>query len=133
MEQDSKIDNAELSSESLKIPYLHGKWYRMFCEEMQVMHLLKSEMAVLKKEKHEYYSGRAHDEVYAENPLDMKVLKQDMDIYINADPEYQRLSMKLNTQQLKLDTIESFLKNINQRTFVIKNAIDFLKFRSGEN
>lgn len=131
MREDSKIDSAALDSESIKIPYLHAKWYDIFVEELRALKGIEQEYGRLVKEKTEYYLGKADDEVYKEKPLNLKILKQDLDVYLKADPDLMRLDSKRALQQIKVDTVESFIKSINQRSFNIRNAIEFMKFKNG--
>jgi hypothetical protein len=131
MEKDSKIDDTALDAESLKIPYLHSKWYSIFIDELRLLRGLEQEYNRLHKEKTEYYLGKADDEVYEKKPLDHKILKQDLDIYLKADDDLMKLESRKILQQMKVEMIESFIKNINQRTFIIRNAIEFMKFKNG--
>jgi hypothetical protein len=131
MEKDSKIDDTALDAESLKIPYLHSKWYGIFIDELRLLRGLEQEYNRLLKEKTEYYLGKADDEVYEKKPLDHKILKQDLDIYLRADDDLMKLESRKILQQMKVEMIENFIKNINQRTFIIRNAIEFMKFKNG--
>lgn len=131
IENDSVIDNANLDREALKIPYLHGKWYGLFIDESRLYRSLLSEFKRTKKFKMEYYLGKCPDEVYQEKPLDLKILKQDLDFYMEADEELISLEEKLNTQKLKVEMIESFIRSLNNRGYNIKCAVDFLRFKNG--
>ena len=85
----------------------------------------------LRKEKWEYFTGKADPEVYVEKPFDYKVLRQDIDKYIDADKEIIRIISKLNYFDVMLNYLDSILKTISNRSFQIKNAIDFMKFTAG--
>lgn len=131
IEQDSVIDQANLDRESVQIPYLHAKWYKIFSEELRTFHGLELEYKSVRKDKFLYYTGKAPDEVYVEHPLDHRILKGDLDTFMDADPELIRLQARIDLQKIKIRTIEEFLKQINQRSFNIRNAIEFMKFKSG--
>lgn len=131
MQQDSEIDGTALDSESLKIPYLHSKWYSIFVDEIRVLKGIEQEYNRLVKEKTEYYLGKADDEVYEQKPLDHKILKQDLDVYLKADEELMKIDGRRGIQQIKVDMIENFIKSLNQRSFNIRNAIEFMKFKNG--
>lgn len=131
MEQDSIINPAHLDEASLAIPYLHSKWYNIFIAELRILRGLDTEYNILLKDKMEYYLGKAPDTVYEEKPLHLKILKQDVDVYLKADPELVDIESKKNIQKIKVETVEGFIKNINNRSFMIKNAIDFRKFVNG--
>ena len=85
----------------------------------------------LKKEKWQYYTGKADPEVYIDKPFDHKVLRQDVDKYMDSDPELIKQLSKVEYYQVMIDYLDSILKNINNRTFQIKNAIEWQKFIRG--
>lgn len=131
MEQDSIIKQDELDKESIKIPYLHSKWYGYFIEEYRIYKGAEMRMNEYIRDKSEYYMGKAPDEVYLEKPLHKKILKQELDMYLNSDAEIQKVRGTLSIQKMKMDMIESFLKQISNRSFQIKNAIEFMRFKQG--
>lgn len=131
IQQDSKIDHADLDRESLKIPILHAKYYRIFMDEIKILKGLEREFRVLKLERIQYYTGKADEEVYKAAPLDLKVLKTEVDLYLDADPDLSQKRMNLEFQQAKVNMLESFIKNLSFRNNTIKNAIDFVRFKNG--
>ena len=52
-------------------------------------------------------------------------------MYLDADPELDKLQSKLVYQKEKINYLESILKSLNNRTFQIKNAIEWKKFTHG--
>ena len=69
--------------------------------------------------------------VYAEKPFNLKILKTDIDKYMDADPELVKLKQKVEYVSTVIDFLESTIKQISNRGFQIKNAIDWRKFTSG--
>jgi len=59
------------------------------------------------------------------------VLKQEIDTYIESDDMMIEAILKTSLQQEKVDYLEAILRQINNRGFQIKNAIDWNKFISG--
>jgi hypothetical protein len=51
--------------------------------------------------------------------------------YLDADEKLSTSSLKIDYYDTMLVYIESILKVIQNRTFQIKNAIEFMKFNSG--
>jgi len=131
IEVDSIIDNAQLDQESLKIPQLHGKYYKVFIEELRVLKGYDKDYNALKRDRTEYYLGKSSDEIYKEEPLDQKIIKQDLDLYLEADDKLSTLRAKRDMQKAKVEMVEGFIKSLNNRGFQIKNAIDFLRFKNG--
>ncbi|MDD5151794.1 MAG: recombination mediator protein UvsY [Flavobacterium sp.] len=131
MDEDSIIDASNLDIESLKIPMLHNKYYNIYIEEYKIFKALENSLKQLTKFKNEYYLGKCPDEIYQHNPLNLKVLKADVDNYIQSDQEIIDLNTKIIIQKTKVEMLDAFIKQINQRSFNIKNAIEFLRFKNG--
>ena len=131
IEQDSKINDAKLDQESLKIPELHSKYYNIFMDELRRMKLLESEYSRLKKDRVEYYLGLAQEDVYRAEPLHRKVMRQDLDLYLESDTKLADLKLRASMQRSKVELLEAFIKTLNNRNFLIKNAIDFRRFQHG--
>ena len=85
----------------------------------------------IKKEKWQYYTGKADPEVYIEKPFDHKVLRQDVDKYMDSDEDLIKVLNKIDYFQVMLTYLDSILKTINNRTFQIKNSIEWQKFIRG--
>lgn len=52
IQQDSKIDHADLDRESLKIPILHAKYYRYFMDEFKILKGLERDFRATKTRAH---------------------------------------------------------------------------------
>lgn len=131
IESDSDIDKSRLDNESLNIPKLHSKYIRMLAAERDLLRRLQQKMISLHKEKWEYYSGKAPAEVYRERPFNIKVLKSELDRYIDSDDEVIKLASYVSEQQDKVSILEDWIKQINGRSFQIKNAIDYIRWTNG--
>lgn len=132
-EQDSKIDRTELDSESLKIPTLHSKYYKIYLREKVQLKAEEQEYKQFFKLKHEYYTGKLSQEdleQYGWEPFQF-VLKNDIQVYIDADKQISERLLKLQVQREKVDLLQEIIKTLNGRGFLIKNAIDFIRFSSG--
>jgi hypothetical protein len=133
-EQDSKMDKTELGDESLKIPLLHHKYYKLFVEEGLLLKKLEQDYKSMYKLKYEYYMGVLDQETLTEmnwEPNSLKILKQDLSIYTDADQDLQRIQAKIDIQKQKLSFLESAIKTVSNRGYLIKNAIDWERFKVG--
>jgi hypothetical protein len=83
------------------------------------------------RQKWEYYGGKSSPEVYRDNPFDHKILKQDLPIYLESDEELIKLKQKVEYYSMCVDSCERILKQIQQRGWDIKNAIEWRKFVDG--
>lgn len=129
--KDFKLDDTELDSESVSIPLLHNKYLIHFNKFSLLLKKAEHEHKTMIKDKWEYYTGKAGPGVYKEKPFDIKVLKSDVYIYMDSDPELQRADQKFAYLNQIVKYLEQVLRGINNRTFLIKNAIEWKKFTSG--
>lgn len=129
--EDSYIDPDNLHLESIKIPSLHSKYFNIYNNLSLLRKKEENNFLELQKEKWLYYSGKADPEVYKQKPFDHRVLKSDLDKYLDADDELIRSNTKIEYYNIMLKFLESILKSIENRSFQIKNSIDFQKFIGG--
>lgn len=135
-QEDVKIDETELSRESLNIPLLHGKYLKHFSDERLKLRALKMKHKQLSTRLSDYYRGDLNNpEDLAElgrEPYEFKRLKQEVSHYVDSDSEMVQLNTKIAYQQELVDILEEIIKAINTRGYVIKNSLDFLRFTSGQ-
>jgi hypothetical protein len=133
-ELDCKIDRTELGEESLKIPQLHSKYFKIYSSERLTLKKLESDYKILYKQKYEYFNGNISEEELNENgwePFQLKLLKSDIPLYMEADSDLIKIKQRIELQQEKLDFLDSIIKSLTNRGFQIKNAIDWMKFTQG--
>lgn len=132
--QDCKIDETNLSRESSRIPELHNKYYNLYYREALKIRKLKSDLVELEKAKTEYYNG-SMDELELKDrgwkPFALKVLRNDLDKYIQSDKDIIELSLKISLHEERGKYLENIVRQINNRNFIIKNMIDWVKFQAG--
>ena len=130
-DEDSKLDQDELHVESTKIPYLHAKYYKIYNNLTLLKKIEENKLKQTKKEKWLYYTGKADPEIYIDKPFDHKVIRQDMDMYLGSDDDLIKIQSKMDYYQVMLNYLDSILKSITNRTYQIKNAIEWQKFIRG--
>ncbi len=131
-EEDSKIDSDNLHTESLNIPVLHAKYYNIYNNIILLKKKAEQQKKNIRHEKYEYYSGKSDPEVYIENPFPKKIRdKETLQKYLDADSSLSNISLKIDYYDTMLNYLESILKVIMNRTYQIKNAIEFMRFHAG--
>jgi len=133
-EKDLAIDDTELGNESTRIPQLHNKYLVIFHDERLVLRKAQADYRTLRKDKWEYYTGKMSPERLTElgwQPFQAKILRNDLDVYMDSDKDLSSLQVKIEYQQEKVDYLESVLKGISQRHWVIRNSIEWRKFTNG--
>ena len=129
---DLKIDDTELDLESIRTPQVHNKYLKIYTQSCLQLKRVRDERKVLYRDKWEYYTGKSAPEVYQAKPFDLKILKVDVGIYIDADTEYQEIGQKEAYLEKMVDYLERVLKEINNRNWNIRNTIEWKKFLHGE-
>lgn len=129
---DLKI-GTDLHHEASRTPILHNHYNVLLLELSKILSKKMIIYKKLHKEKWEYYSGKASNEVYQEKPFPKKILRADLHQYIETDDALNVVLEEIEELKNKQRFVEETLKQINQRTFHIKNAIDYLRFINGEN
>lgn len=132
--KDANIDKTELADEAIKIPKLHHKYFQTYSSERLLLKKFESDMKALKLAKYEFYTQGPSDESRAkgwEMPARGMILKQEMPMYLEGDKDIIELSLKIGYQQEKIEVLESIIKNLNNRGFLIKDAIEWIKFTMG--
>ena len=135
IERDTKIDPLELDLESLKIPQLHGKYLNFLLDERLALSQIQADSATVLRTKWEYYTGKmSREEMEAKEwePFTLKILRQDLDLYINSDADVVRSRQKVLYQQEKIALLEEIVKELNNRHWKIRNAVEWRKFCNGQ-
>ena len=129
---DSVLDDDLHDNDSLKIPQLHMK-YMEFHNTFSLMKKEREiEMKRLIKDKWLYYKGKAPATVYKEMPFDLKLTtKEELTMFIEADEDISKLQYKIDYIEQVLFFLDGVLRMINNRTYHIKNAIEWKRFQNG--
>ena len=131
-EKDAKIDRDNLHDESLNIPSLHAKYFQIYNTIFLLRKKAEQQRKNIRHERYEYFSGKADPDVYIQNPFPKKIRDKDtMTKYLDADVKLSNASLKIEYYDTMLTYLESILKVIQNRTYQIKNAIEWQKFQSG--
>jgi hypothetical protein len=131
-EKDSHIDIDNLHEESLKVPVLHAKYYEIYNNLVLLKTKAEQQRKNIRHERYEYYSGKSDPDVYVKDPFPKKVRDKDaMQKYLDADEKLSTVSMKIEYYQVMINYIDSILKQVSNRTYQIKNSIEFLRFSAG--
>ena len=131
-EKDAKIDRDNLHDESLNIPSLHAKYFQIYNTIFLLRKKAEQQRKNIRHERYEYFSGKADPDVYIQNPFPKKIRDKDtMTKYFDADEKLSNASLKIEYYDTMLTYLESILKVIQNRTYQIKNAIEFMRFNAG--
>ena len=132
VENDLRIDDTELDLESIRTPQIHNKYLKLYTSHSLQLKKLQDDRKILYRLKWEYYTGKAPPDIYMKDPFDLKVLKADVGIYLEADGELQQIGQKIEYQTQIVNYLEKILREINNRNWTIRNTIEWKKFIHGE-
>lgn len=134
-DQDSKYDDLNLDKESLNISSLHAKYNRLLSETRSQLR-----SAIIRKKAHystlrDYYLGNLNNpedlERIGRAPFLSKVLKNEVQGYIDADGDLIRMDERIALLEEKVEVIVEIMKCIHKRGYDIKSAIEWRKFTNG--
>ena len=133
-ERDAVIDPDNLHDESIKIPQLHAKYYTIYNTITLLREKARDSYNRIRLERYNYYTGKAPAEVYAAEPFPYKVREKDaIQRHMDADEKLNTINMKIKYYDTTLKYLEEIIRIISNRTYQIKNAIEWNKFQAGFN
>lgn len=133
--KDSVIDETEPGRETAKTSSLHAKYLRILSHHNLVVTKLQSDYNKMRKIRWEYYNGDLNNPEdlaqYGFEPMTKKVLRADINMYLDSDTELNNILLKKMIHQEIVDCCERILKEINNRTFSLGNLIKWEMFTNG--
>ena len=133
-EKDSHIDPDNLHDESLRIPQLHSKYYTLYNTITLLREKAREQYSKVRLERYNYYTGKAPAEAYVEEPFPYKVREKDaIQRHLDADDRMNKIDMKIKYYDVMLKFLEEIIRAVSNRTYQIKNAIEWNKFQAGYN
>ena len=135
---DCEIDDIELDTASLAVPQLHAKYQDLLTNKILVLKKYQEQYNTLLKDKWLWFNGKMDDDRIRElgwnpDPFDgLKIMKNDMNIFFNADKDLQDLNAKIEYLKVTVDFLKECMQNITWRHQTIKNTIDWRKFMAGQ-
>lgn len=133
-EADSVIPRDQIDYVSLETSKLHSKYHQIYTNERLLLRKLESEFKVLEVDKHEFLTMGPTTETQARGwklPPQGRIIKQEVQRYLDADPDLIALSLRIGLQQEKVQLLDSIIKNLQGRSYNIRNAIEYLKWSQG--
>jgi len=132
---DSKIDRTKLLEEMYRSPIIHSKYISKLQEYRIKLRKRLMKLASLRALKVRYFNGELSEEELIVNkwkPYQFKrPLKSEMDSYLSADADLQKIENDIEYLQILIQTCESIMKEIHSRNFVFKTIVEYTKFEAG--
>jgi len=136
-QQDCRIDPTNIDEASRLTPELHAKYLSMLSQSKLKLKQAEFKQKELMKLKWLWYNGKMSQEEIEElgwdpDPFDgLKILKGEMEHYIEADPELVQSEAKIQLIKTTIDTLKEIVENIKWRHQTISNIIRWKQFEAG--
>ena len=123
----------DLARLALEIPFQHNKYLNHYTDISQIKSSLEFEIRKLVRTKRQYYSGEADAKVYAEKPFGSSIkTSEKMKTYLESDDEIINLEAKIKYLDQMLYWLDQVMRQISNRGFQVKSAIEWEKFVNGQ-
>lgn len=138
--EDCKIDfqfknkeyTEDLASIALNIPYQHNKYLNYYSDLQQEKLHRELLLKKLIRSKREYYGGEADGKVYKEKPLGSYIkTAEKMKTFLEGDDDILALEGHIKCIDQVLYYVDNVMKQITNRGFQVKSAIEWEKFING--
>lgn len=133
-EVDSRIDETEIVREEGRIPLLHAKYLRLLSEERMLKRKLEEDLRVMEADVADRLTGVMSQEDLESrgwSPERRRYLRSEVSPAVQVDPQVVELKLRVALQAEKVDVLDSIVRSIMNRNFILKGMIDWIKFRSG--
>ena len=132
--EDAKLDITQLDEEAAKDASLHSKYYDLYADERKILKQLQLRNNIARKEKWEFFTqgaSKEHIDKGWQLPAKGAIMKNEVQMYLDADEDLVKMVYQLECQAIKLDFLKSIIDTIHKRGFQIKNANDFIRWSNG--
>ena len=128
----NKVYTEDLAKLALEIPFQHNKYLNHYTDLSQIKTSLEFEVRKLVKDKREYYGGEAEARIYAEKPFGNSIkTSEKMKVYLESDEDIINIEAKIKFIDQMLYYLDQVMRQVSNRGFQIKSAIEWEKFING--
>lgn len=131
--KDAEVDRTEPGKALLDIPKLHSKYLNILTRHKLLQKESEFKYSRMKKIKWEYYTGKMDQDDLAKYGWDPfpYTLKSDLNIYFESDEDLNKLEAQKVLHEQIVETCQSILKELNSRTFQLRDFIAWERFIQG--
>jgi hypothetical protein len=131
--QDSDIDRTEPGKALLDIPKLHSKYLNILSQHRLLSKQAEFKYNKMKRLKWEYYTGKMDDDQLKQHGWEPfpYVLKSEITTYLESDEDINKYIAAKAMHDEIVDVCQSILKELNSRTFQLRDFIAWERFIQG--
>lgn len=133
-DKDAVMDKAYLEDVAINIPILHAKYSRLLSNQRLISYKRKADLAILRGDKRAWYLGEMSEDQLRRCGWPQYqgiVLKNQVDSILASDADLVSAQLKLDLVQENVFALTDIVKQINNRSYQIKPAVDYMKFKAG--
>jgi hypothetical protein len=134
-EHDSKIDDNHLGEASTESPNLHSKYINIMVSYKLKLAKIRGDYNLLRKTKFRYYRGELSrqelEDLGWQQWQGVKPLRNEMDEFLQGDTDLVQMEQKVEYLNTIVYFLEEVLRQIRQRDWQIRTAVDWKKFLVG--
>lgn len=136
IEKDLIIDRCDLGNESARGSNIFIKYMKIYTNEKVALASLKLRVEELVRQKTRYYQGKADPDEYKDDKDYFKYSSEkktnaQVDQLVQTDKDIIEMRERIIIREEKVNLLSEVMKEINRRSFNIRNAIDYEKFQAG--
>lgn len=131
--KDAVVDRTEPGRELINIPILHSKYLSLLSQHRKLSKSVEFELNKTKRLKWEYYTGKLDSTTlkkYGWEPFPY-ILKADLQTYLDSDEDIRKWLSEKQMHDEIVDICTSILKELNSRTFQLRDFIAWERFIQG--
>lgn len=131
--KDSVIDRTEPARELLNIPQLHSKYLNILSRHRLLSKEAEFKYNKMRKIKWEYYTGKMSKEDLDKYGWDQfpYTIKSEISTYLESDEDLNKYIANKVLHDEIVDVCQSILKELNSRTYQLRDYISWEKFING--
>jgi len=130
---DSNIDRTEPGKELINIPKLHSKYLNILSRHRMLSKQSEFKYNKIRRLKWEYYTGKLDNDQLKEHGWEPfpYTLKSDITTYMESDDDINKHLVKKIMHDEIVELCQSILKELNSRTFQLRDFIAWERFIQG--
>lgn len=131
--KDSIIDRTEPARELLNIPQLHSKYLNILSRHRLLSKEAEFKYNKMRKIKWEYYTGKMSKEDLDKYGWEQfpYTIKSEISTYLESDEDLNKYIANKVLHDEIVDVCQSILKELNSRTYQLRDYISWEKFING--
>jgi hypothetical protein len=131
--KDAEIDRTEPGKALIDIPKLHSKYLQILSKHRLLIKDAEFKYNKMKKLKWEYYTGKLDDDELKKRGWEPfpYIIKSELSTYLESDEDLNKYTASIIINKEIVDVCEAILKELNSRTFQLRDFIAWERFIQG--